>query len=199
MDPDMVRQQEEAEAASRMPPPAPETSPLLATAQPSMEGYPFSGGTRYGPPGGSAAQPPQQSSLPRRGVWFAALLDTVLTVIGLSQGLKLGANLSLVPWQALAAGALGGYLLGWTGTGLWLRLRHRLSPLRSAAAAITPTAMILVVVMASTRLADRFWAIAPRPVVEALEDYPAGVLILSGGTLAAYLLALRRLWKSTDR
>ncbi len=197
MDPDMVRQQEEAEAASHSPRPNLEPSPALAGAQPLVEDYPFTADFRGAPPDSGA--PPQQEKAGQRGVWFTALLATVLTVIGLSQGLKLGANLSLVPVQALAAGALGGVIAGWGGTGLWLRLRHRLSWGRAIVAAFLPTTLATIVMMASMKLADRYWAIAPRELAVVMEEYQAGVFILSGGALIAYLLAFQRLRKASRR
>ena len=135
----------------------------------------------------------------RIGVLAHPGVFTILTVIWLSQGLKLGANLSLVPVQALAAGALGGVIAGWTGTGLWLRLRHRLSWGRAIVAAFLPTTLATIVMMASMKLADRYWAIAPRELAVVMEEYQAGVFILSGGALIAYLLAFQRLRKASRR
>ncbi len=197
MDPDMVRQQEEAEAASHSPLPRIEPPPLLDVVQPLSDESPFDADFQRSPPGGDA--PPRRKNAAPRGVWFTALLDTLLTVIGLSYGLRFGANLNLVPWQALSAGALGGILMGWGATGLWLRLRHGLSAGRATMAAFPPTVMVTIVMMASIKLADRYWALAPRELAVVLEEYQAGVFMLSGGALAAYLLALRRLWKVLRR
>ena len=195
MDPDMVRQQEEAEAASRLRRHPQEQSPQLSAAPPVAERITLSGEVRDVPPA-SAATPPRWLKAGKGGAWFAAFLDTALTTAGLSHGLTVGEGLSLVPWQTLLTGGLAGFLLGWGGSALWLRLRHGFTFGGATGAAMLPTAMVLVVMMAAMKLADRFGAMAPPALIEALEDYPADVLILGTGALISYFLALGRLWKS---
>lgn len=196
MDPDMVRQQEEAEIASRSPRPGQEPFQRSAMAQPAASYYPSAPHSYHSPSGGA---PPQRTEPIQRGVWFTALLATFLTVLGLSQGLKFGVALSLVPWQALSAGALAAFIAGWGGTALWLRFRHRLSSGRAAAAAFLPAVMVMIIMKAAFKLADRYWTLVPINIAELLDHYEAGVLIVSAGALAAYLLAFYRLRKSLRR
>lgn len=193
MDPDMVRQQEEAEAASRIPQP-PAKPQALFSAPAAAATVTYMPGARSVPPAG-AANPARKAKAGKGGVWFVALLDTALTVIGLSQGLKTGEDLVLVPWQALAAGALGGFLLGWGATAVWLRLRYGFSRSRAAGVAIVPTAIILLIMMAAMKLALQFNALFPPALAEAMEDYHAGVFIVGCGVVLAGFLALMRFWK----
>ena len=152
MDPDMVRQQEEEEAASRLrkivtgrspsaPAPAPaavKADPLVLRAEPRE---PF-----------KAAAPAAVAPPKRAAGWGAVLRATlyclVFSILGLVGGIMLGVKLGLVHWQFFVLGMSAGFLAGWQSAVAVLRKRYELGVVRAYRAPLIPALIILLSLVA---------------------------------------------------
>jgi hypothetical protein len=128
MDPDLVRQQAEEEAASRLLsrrelPPEIRREPVLPMGTP-LTTAPAS--MRAEPP---AAPTPALAPLVTAG-WRTAIgvatTCMIATAVGLVGGLMIGVKLQLVPWQSAAIGTSAALLLGWQLSALALMRRGRM-------------------------------------------------------------------------
>lgn len=144
MDPNLVRQQEEEEAASllrnvftgRAPFSPPKPDPLVLRAEPRDIPKPpsFPSPTAFD----------DSDSAPGWGAALQATLYSLLfVIIGLVGGIILGARLGLVSWQSLALGMIGGFLLGWRSAVAALGKRYAISTVRAYRASLIPTLIIL--------------------------------------------------------
>jgi hypothetical protein len=177
MDPDLVRQQEEEEAASRTLPRkalSPQArgeriEPLLpmpgaqASARPAAR---FAAAVQASAApasmeaaGGLAVAPP-----PRTPGWVTALRGAVSvalgTLLGLIGGVMLGVKLQLVPWQSAAIGTAAGLFLGWQLAALVLRRRGRMGRLQAQRRALLPALAAYLALAAAMFLAP-YLAAAP--------------------------------------
>lgn len=146
MDPDMVRQQEEEEAASRQRGVfsrrtnflQPRHDPFVMRAEP--QNIPI------GPVPDPAPiiQPPSK----RVPGWFAASQATSYCVLfgalGLIGGIMLGVKLGLVSWQSLALGMLSGFVIGWRSAVSALRKRYTTGFARAYRASLVPAVIVLL-------------------------------------------------------
>ncbi|WP_125461891.1 MULTISPECIES: DUF4396 domain-containing protein [Rhodomicrobium] len=194
MDPDMVRQQEEAEAAARL------RSPIMMMAAPADP--------PSTPPGDHAFTPriePREDYIPAEIVpektapgWGAVLRATFyslfLTGLGLMAGIMFGVKLGLVPWQSLLIGSAAGFLLGWLSAVGSLRKRYKLSFLEAYRAPLAPTGIILAALILSMAIASLFTDISPTAMTQ--RALPTYWVIVSIGGLIGYVAAAYRMRKS---
>jgi hypothetical protein len=196
MDPDMVRQQEEAEAMSRMgksgaaqaanPPRAIQDDPIVLRAE-RRDG---SGAPSAAPT--SASRPPRTWGPALRACFFCLLMAAV----GLVGGIMLGVKLGLIPEQSLAIGAGIGFLLGWQAAITSLR-RSGLSFGRAIRVAFIPNAIILAALIGGVAAAALRMDIAARTI----SDYVSNGYWLSVGVAAliGYVLASAKMRRSLHR
>lgn len=145
MDPDMVRQQAEEEAASRIihsrgaPPPNLRIEPALPVPAQFSQSRFASGFEKMTPP-------PAPVMIPG---WGAALniatSCAIAATFGLVGGLMLAVKLQLVAWQGVAIGASAGLALGWRLSSLALLRRGSYSRLQAHGAAFKMTLAVLAV------------------------------------------------------
>ena len=180
MDPDMVRQQEEEEAAARL------RGAVMARASTAQPENPFA---RRADPR-DALEPPKTAP-----GWGAALrasfLSLVVTALALIAGIMLGVKLGLVAWQSLAIGAVAGYLLGWQSAVAALRRRYQLSVGKAFRAPIVPTALILLALVLSMATAALFTDISPTALSDSF--LPSYWITVGVGALVGFILAAIRL------
>ena len=159
MDPDMVRQQEEEEAASRLrkivtgraPPVAPVMDDAFVLRAEPREPFKAAATAKAPAPAKSAAPakgPASAAIRPRQQLgWGSAarvtLYGLVPTILGLVGGIALGAQLGLVHWQFFMLGIVSGFLLGWQSAVAVLRGRYELSVLQAWRASFIPALIIL--------------------------------------------------------
>lgn len=140
MDPDMVRQQEEEEAASflrgiisgRAPHSTPKQDAFVLRAEPRER---------------HQAPPPMAAPRPKREPgWGAALQATfycvLFAILGLVGGIMLGVKLGLVSWQSLGLGMAAGFLFGWRSAVAALRKRYATGFTRAYRASLVPALII---------------------------------------------------------
>jgi hypothetical protein len=165
MDPDMVRQQEEAEEESRRLKLAPAVAPASTAAPPSPAPKPE---PRIVPrteetetvlahvhmPGLPPVIPIKRKKRPTPPVdsgsrigWFVALRISVYALImatlGLLGGMTLGSKLGLAPMQSFLTGAGLGFLLGWQAAFASLRANREVSFIRALLRSISPALIVL--------------------------------------------------------
>jgi hypothetical protein len=139
MDPDMVRQQEEEESASRLRgvmtgrapffPPKPDAFVLRAEPRELPKAPAPAAARPKRPPGWGAALQ-------------ATLYCTVFAILGLIGGIMLGVKLGLVSWQSLALGMSAGFLFGWRSAVAALRRRYTTGFTRAYRASLVPALII---------------------------------------------------------
>jgi hypothetical protein len=196
MDPDLVRQQEEAEAASRARRPlaAGSRTPQPPIQPPPQPDAPFL--LRADPRDHLVASPP--SAPPQFLGWGAALRVTTsafaLTSLGLVAGILLGVKLGLISWQSFAIGAAAGLLLGWQSAFSSLRRRYKLGFASALRVPIIPIVIILVALIAGMAVAA-FRLGLPASV---LADYSQGSYWLNAGLVAliGFVFAVLRMRKA---
>jgi hypothetical protein len=196
MDPDMVRQQEEAEAMSRMgrtpaaraaiAPRVANDDPIVLRAERRDGSVPALPATRF------ARHRPQGWGAALRACFFCLLLAAV----GLVGGIMLGVKLGLIPEQSLAIGAGIGFLLGWQAAAASLR-RRGLPFARAIRAAFMPTAIILIALIGGMAAASLRMDIAARTI----PDYASSGYWLSVGVAAliGFILASAKMRRSLRR
>ena len=182
MDPDLVRQQEEAEAASRA------RRPLAAgtrAQQPPVQPAPQPDAPfvmRADPRDHLVAAPP--SAPPQLLGWGAALRVTTsafaMTSLGLVAGILLGVKLGLISWQSFAIGAAAGLLLGWQSAFSSLRRRYKLGVASAARVPIIPVLIMLVALIVGMAVA----ALRLGLPTSAPADYSQGSYWLNAGLVA---------------
>ena len=203
MDPDMVRQQDEEELASRlggrvkvkMPPARPEAArnePAVLRAEPRKPETRGEPETRLV----GVARAAQSSGITPWTAIQTAFACSVMTGLGLLGGIMLGVKLGLIPEQRLAIGAGAGLLLGWQASMLSLRRRGNLKLGRAITLPLFPTAIILGASIAGMAAAAHFTGIAQMTVGS---EVPLHYWLIAGaGALAGTVIAARRLYKSAQ-
>jgi len=144
MDPDMVRQQEEEEAASRLrkfvtgrPPSAPpKDDAFVLRADPRQPSF-------------KAAPTPAAAAPAKRPPGWGAVLRATLycllfTILGLIGGILIGMQLGLVPWQYFTLGMVVGFASGWQSAVAVLRKRYKLGVVQAYRAPFVPAVIMLV-------------------------------------------------------
>jgi len=189
MDPDMVRQQEEAEAASRVRRPvvASTQSPAAALRDDLLALRADFEEDDFKP------TPPPVTPLGWGGVLRATFFSLVLTGLGLIGGIMLGVKLALVAWQSLAIGSFAGFLLGWQAATTSLRKGQKVSFAQAFRAPLLPTLIILLALIASMAVAALFTDISPTAIAQRV--LPSYWLIVAAGAVAGFILAAIRLRK----
>ncbi len=190
MDPDMVRQQEEAEAASRVRRPVMPSaqSPAAALREDLLALRVDFEEDNFEP----APLPVTRAGL---GVVLrATFFCLMLTGSGLVGGIMLGVKLGLVAWQSLAIGSIAGLLLGWQAAAASLRGGSRVTFGQAFRAPLLPTLIILVALIASMAVAALFTDISPTAIAQGV--LPSYWLIVAAGAVAGFILAAIRLRKA---
>jgi hypothetical protein len=147
MDPDMVRQQAEEEAASRIharrpPPPDRRIEPVLPMGiamQPRMA--PRQGDVY---PASVAAAPAIVTAGWRTALGIAATC-VLGTTVGLIGGVMVGVKLQLVPWQGAAIGAAAGFVIASQVTAVALIQRGKLGRWRATGAGLRSSLVVLAI------------------------------------------------------
>jgi hypothetical protein len=165
MDPDMVRQQEEAETAIHrrgapsMRAATPETQQPQRPAEPS---FVLRAEPREDIAAKPAPEPPARKAPPGWGAAFRATgYGFLLTSAGYFGGIMLGIKFGLPPWQSLAIGAGLGYAFGWQSAFVTLRRRYDISLARALGAPIVPTAIIVFALVSGMATASLYSRISP--------------------------------------
>ncbi len=187
MDPDMVRQQEEAETATRQRGPA-----AARPAAQSPHGHnPFV--LRADPRGG--IRPPRPVRPKSAPGWGAALRGSffclIITALALVAGIMIGVKIGLVAWQSLGIGIAAGFLLGWQSAVAALRRRYQLSLTRALRATIVPTALILFALVLAMATAALFMDISPTALSDSF--LPSYWITVGIGGLIGFVLATIRM------
>jgi hypothetical protein len=191
MDPDLVRQQEEAEAASRLRRPLPAGAHIpQQPVQPAIQrDTPFV--LRADPRDQLIAPPPPAP--PKQLGWGPAIRVTsgafVLTSLGLVAGIMLGVQIGLVSWQSFLIGAAAGYFLGWQSAFASLRRRYKLGFAEALRVPLVPTGMMLLALVAGMVVAAFRLGIPGA----ALTGDPQGSYWLNAGLVALVGLVLATL------
>jgi hypothetical protein len=145
MDPDMVRQQEEEEAASRL---RGVLSRRTSFSSPRHDPFVMRAEPRNIPIGPVPAQAPIIEPPKRVPGWLAASQATFYCVLfgalGLIGGIMLGVKLGLVSWQSLGLGMLTGFVLGWRSAVGALRKRTTTGFTKAYRASLTPALIVLL-------------------------------------------------------
>ncbi|MGF1621548.1 MAG: hypothetical protein ACFCUR_13160 [Rhodomicrobiaceae bacterium] len=204
MDPDMVRQQEEAEEESRlrrlapvhMPPPRPAPAPP-APADSAKEPMVL----RAEPRGIAEDAPASGKTAPPRVGWFAALragiYSLIMTTLGLLAGIMIGVRTGLFPSQSLAIGAGLGLLLGWQAVLVSLRANAGLSFRRALLASLLPGVLMLVSLIGGMLAAAYFTGVTPETIADG--HLPSFWVIVGVGGLTGIILAAMRMRKVARR
>lgn len=195
MDPDMVRQQEEEEIASRLRGPMKVKMPA---SRPAFREQPII--LRAEPPQRQQSLPPSPSALLGMTPWTAAqtaIAGSVMTAIGLFGGIMLGVKTGLIPEQRLAIGAGAGFLLGWQSLVLSSRRSVKATVGRSMIACLMPAALILGTSIAGMIAAAHLTGIA-EPA--SAKDYSMQYWLIAGASMmAGTIFAGVRLYKTFTR
>jgi hypothetical protein len=178
MDPDMVRQQEEAEEEARRltmnPAPvavaaaAPPSPPASAPRPAPRSEEPETVLTHVHIPGLPPVIPvlrkkkrpaPPADTRSRIG-WSAALRASlyalIMTGLGLLVGIPVGVQLGFSPIQSLAVGAALGFLLGWRSAFASLRANKQISFGRAMLVSVSPALIVLAGLLAAFLIATHF-------------------------------------------
>jgi hypothetical protein len=200
MDPDMVRQQEEAEEESRLRRLAPlhMSPPRPALAPPAPAGSAEEPMVlRAEPRGVMDAAPAPGKSAPRRVGWFAAvragIYCLIMTTLGLLAGIMIGVRTGLFPSQSLAIGAGLGLLLGWQAVLASLRANAGLSFRRALLASLLPGVLMLMSLIGGMLAAAYFTGVTPETIAEG--HLPSFWAIVAAGGLTGIVLAAMRMRK----
>ncbi len=190
MDPDMVRQQEEEEAASRLrkfvigrPPSAPMMEDAFVLRAEPRE--PF---TAAAPAAAQVKRPPGWGAVLR-----ATLYCLLFSILGFVGGILLGVQLGLVHWQFFTLGMAVGFLSGWQSAVAVLRKRYKLGAVQAYRAPLIPAVIILF------SLVGGLAAILPIITGSSLATAQASQLLvpwlssLGVGAAAGFVLALPKM------
>lgn len=202
MDPDMVRQQEEEETASRQRGPVPPRPGIVVKPSGREEAFVLRAEPREGdrPSAATASETRARAQKPPPG-WGAALrasfFATAVASLVLVAGIMAGVRLGLVAWQSLAIGLAGGYLLGWQAAVSGLRRRYELSFGKALRATAVPVILILLALVSAMATAALFIDISP----EALSNgfLPSYWMTVAGGAFAGFLLAVVKMRNNLKR
>ncbi len=159
MDLDLVRQQAEEEAASRLLSrcelsPAVRREPVLPMGTP-LAGPGATGALRV--PGHDGTAAPLVTAGWRAAIGIATIC-VIATTFGLVGGLMLGVKLQLVPWQSAALGTSAGLLMGWQLSALAIRRSARLVWWRAYRVGFRTAFLVLFVMTGAMFVAPHFLA-----------------------------------------
>lgn len=196
MDPDMVRQQEEAEADSRL--------RIFATgrppsARPKEDAFVLRAEPREPSKSAAPAAIPARRPLSWGAAMRATLYCLLLAILGLVGGIMLGVKLGLVHWQFFILGMAAGLLLGWQAAVTVLRKRYRLGVVQAWRASFIPAVIILM------SLVGGLAVMLPVITGSTLETAQAGQLLvpwllsLGVGAMAGFVLALPKMRANLTR
>lgn len=191
MDPDMVRQQEEEEAASR--------AHQTYRPQPVLHNRPSAPAASIPDAHIVEAVPSfmkQAAPTPQRVPgWGGALMATsyglAFGALGLTAGIMLGVKLQLVGWQGMLLGTGAGFLLGWRAAGGALRQRYDLPARKAYGIPIGPMAVMLFLIVAAMLLKVRFGALISAET--ALSDEQTYWAMIGSGALLGFIFAFKRM------
>ncbi len=190
MDPDMVRQQEEEEAASRLrkyvigrPPSAPVREDAFVLRAEPREAFKVSA---------TAAAPVKRP--PGWGAVFRATLYCLLfSVLGLVGGILLGMQLGLVHWQFFALGMAAGFVSGWQSAVAVLRKRYKLGVVQAYRAPLIPAAIILFSLVGGLAVILPVITGSSLATAQASQLLVPWLLSLGAGAVAGFVLALPKM------
>jgi Domain of unknown function (DUF4396) len=196
MDPDMVRQQEEEEAASRRGAlngrasfTPPRHDPFVMRAEPRD--------IPVAPVPAPAPAPARRIDPPKRAPgWLAASRATFYCVLfgalGLIGGIMLGVKLGLVSWQSLGLGMLIGFGLGWRAAVAVLRKRYTTGFTRAYRASLVPALIVLICLVGGLAVILPFAgsSLDGVPTSQLLRPW---LLSLTVGALAGFVLAVPKM------
>jgi len=201
MDPDMVRQQEEAEDEERlrrlkqvrMPH---SRQPAAAPRAPeSDESFELRAEPRH------VISKPSPRPKYRPVGWFAALRASlyclIMTALGLLGGIMVGVKFELFSLQSLGIGAALGLFFGWQAIIASLRANADLSYWRALLAGILPAAIMIVALIAGMIAASQFTGITSDSI--AAGDLPTFWAIVATAGFAGLVLAAMRMRKVARR
>jgi hypothetical protein len=158
MDPDLVRQQAEEEAASRHLsrrdlPPGMRIEPVLPLGvkiDPRRVALP---GELYRAGMDAAATVVAAGWRTALGIAASCVLGTTVGLVG---GIMVGVKLQLVPWQGAAIGAAAGFVIGWQVASVALVKRGGLGHWRAASAGFRATLLVLIIMAAAMFVLPHF-------------------------------------------
>lgn len=159
MDPDLVRQQAEEEAASRLLsrrelPPEARREPVLPMGAPLAP--PAAAAGLRGEVYHSAPAPAPLVTAGWRTAIGIAASCVIATTFGLVGGLMLGVKLQLVPWQSAAIGTSTGLLMGWQLSALAIRQGARMVWWRAYRLGFRTAFLVLFVMTGAMFVAPHF-------------------------------------------
>jgi hypothetical protein len=186
MDPDLVRQQAEEEAASRLLPrrelpPQMRREPVLPMGASLTASV--SGPLRAEPPAAPAAAPAPLVTAGWRTAIGVATTCMIGTTVGLVGGMMLGVKLQLVPWQVAAVGTSTALLLGWQLSALALRRRGRMVWWRAYRVGFRTAFLVLFVMAGAMFVAPHYLGAggtgpsAPFPISTFWKSVAAGAVV----------------------
>jgi hypothetical protein len=161
MDPDLVRQQAEEEAASRIlsrrePPPDVRIEPILPMPAHMMASRPHQPKPTMAVYQGGLEAATAIASTGWRLAFGIAASCVLGTTVGLVGGMMAGVKMQLVPWQGALIGASAGLLLGWRLGSLALIKRRALGRMQAYGAAFRAAFMIFLIMAAAMFVAPHF-------------------------------------------
>jgi hypothetical protein len=194
MDPDMVRQQEEEEMASR---PRGAMKVKMPAGRHTVSEKPIVLRAEPHPPKAPSRSFPKPSGITPWSVVQTSVTGSVFAAIGLFGGIMLGVKIGLIPEQRMAIGAGAGFFLGWQSMVLSL---HRMSEIalgRSMMVSIVPTALIVGGSIAGMAAAAHLTGMSQ---LTAVGDLSMRYWLIAGGAmLAGTFLAGVRLYRTLSR
>ena len=190
MDPDMVRQQEEEEAASRL-------RKFVMGRPPSAPGQEDAFVLRAELREPSKAAAPAAIPVKRPPDWGAALRATLyclfFTVLGLVGGILLGFKLGLVHWQCFALGMAVGFLSGWQSAVALLRKRYKLGVVQAYRAPLVPALIILLSLVGGLAVILPIVTESSLATAQASQLLVPWLFSLGAGAVAGFILALPKM------
>jgi hypothetical protein len=186
MDPDMVRQQEEAEAAARL-----RRAAMARASVGRPPESPFSAKVEARDDLARHVPEPPKATPGWGAALRASFFSLVVTALALIAGIMLGVKLGLVAWQSLAIGVVAGYLLGWQTAVAALRKRSAVSLGKALRAPLVPTALILFALVLSMATAALFTDISPTSLSSSF--LPSYWITVAIGALIGFTLATIRM------
>jgi hypothetical protein len=189
MDPDMVRQQEEEEAASRLrkfvigrAPSAPMREEAFVLRAEPRE--PF----RVAPAAPAVKRSPGWGAVIR--ATFYCLLFSVLGLVG---GILIGIQLGLVHWQFFALGMAAGFLSGWQSAAAVLRKRYKLGVVQAYRAPLIPAVIILFSLVGGLAVILPIITGSTLATAQASQLLVPWLFSLGAGAAAGFVLALPKM------
>ena len=189
MDPDMVRQQEEEEAASRLrkfamgrPPSAPMKEEAFVLRAPPRADF------RVAPAAPTAKRSPGWG-----GVVRATIYCLLFTILGLVGGILIGIQLGLVHWQFFALGMAAGFLSGWQSAVAVLRKRYKLGVVQAYRAPLVPAVIILFSLVGGLAVMLPIITGTSLATAQASQLLVPWLLSLGAGAAAGFVLALPKM------